>query len=98
MTDTKPLTESELKELERLATAAHAALSAPGPLNQIGFQAQAAFVSAVIDHKHSLLFSARRLLLLEGALLYLKGGRSPDVYIERAKERGWSPTEEETNG
>ncbi len=32
---------------------------------------------------------ADRLALLEGALLFLKGGRSPDVYIERAKELGW---------
>lgn len=34
---------------------------------------------------------ADRLALLEGALLFLKGGRSPDVYIERATELGWKP-------
>lgn len=36
---------------------------------------------------------ADRLALLEGALLFLKGGRSPDVYIERAGELGWKPSE-----
>lgn len=36
---------------------------------------------------------ADRLAKLEGALLFLKGGRSPNVYIERAMELGWKPSE-----
>lgn len=37
-----------------------------------------------------LLAMARELIRLRGALLFLKGGRSPGVYIERAVEMGWA--------
>lgn len=40
---------------------------------------------------------ADRLAQLEGALLFLKDGRSPDVYIERATELGWQPRLAETS-
>lgn len=42
-----------------------------------------------------LLAMARRLVELESALLFLKGGRSPQVYVERARELGWKPGGEE---
>lgn len=47
----------------------------------------------------ALLAMATELVRLESAMLFLKGGRSPSIYIQRASERGWhDPTTPKAGG
>lgn len=50
-----------------------------------------AAVVALFNAAPALIAAATRLAEIEGALLFLKGGRSPQVYIDRARELGWTP-------